>query len=49
MSEPSPATAAPALVRLGDHGPAVSEIRSKLDLLGLIGRRRASKPSPRPA
>lgn len=37
MSEPSTATAAPALFRLGDHGPAVCEIRSKLDLLGLTG------------
>jgi N-acetylmuramoyl-L-alanine amidase len=37
MSELSTATAAPALFRLGDHGPAVSEIRSRLDLLGLTG------------
>ncbi len=37
MSEPSTATAAPALFRLGDHGPAVSEIRSRLELLGLTG------------
>ena len=37
MSELSTAPATPALFRLGDHGQAVSEIRSRLDLLGLTG------------
>jgi N-acetylmuramoyl-L-alanine amidase len=37
MSAPSTVPAGPRLFRMGDHGPAVAEIRSRLDLLGLIG------------
>ena len=37
MSAPSTVPAGPRLFRRGDHGPAVAEIRSRLDLLGLTG------------